>query len=64
MRCGVESPHITQPAREPSLEAGVEPDNLLVPATLHDFDQQILRTALTQARWLQRRIAADYGVAV
>jgi CBS domain-containing protein len=46
-----------------ALEAGGEPDNLLVPATLHEFDQQILRTALQQARWLQRRIAADYGVA-
>jgi CBS domain-containing protein len=44
------------------LEAGKEPDNRLVPNSLHDFDQHVLRTALQQARWLQRRIAADYGV--
>jgi CBS domain-containing protein len=44
------------------LEAGKEPDNQLVAGSLHDFDQQVLRTALQQSRWLQRRIAADYGV--
>jgi CBS domain-containing protein len=38
------------------------PDNRLAPDALHDFDQQVLRAALEQARTLQTRLALDYGV--
>ena len=42
-------------------DAGEAPDNRLAPRSLHDFDQQVLRSALEQARSLQRRIMLDYG---
>jgi CBS domain-containing protein len=44
------------------LELGEAPDNRLAPDALHDFDQQVLRAALEQARTLQTRLALDYGV--
>lgn len=45
-----------------ALERGEEPDNKLAPAALHDFDQQVLKLALEQARSLQSRLAMDYGL--
>jgi CBS domain-containing protein len=44
------------------LEVGEAPDNRLAPGELHEFDQQVLRSALEQARMLQARLALDYGV--
>jgi CBS domain-containing protein len=44
------------------LEIGQAPDNRLKPAELHDFDRQVLRSALEQAQTLQTRLALDYSV--
>ncbi|MCC6531952.1 MAG: CBS domain-containing protein [Burkholderiales bacterium] len=43
-------------------DAGIAPDNRIAPDTLHDFDQQVLKLALEQARSLQSRLAMDYGL--
>src|SRR5690606_2039928 len=44
------------------LQIGAAPDNRLRPGALHDFDRDVLRSALVQARSLQRRLGLDYGV--
>lgn len=44
------------------LGRGVPPDNLVDPASLHEFDQRLLHLALEQGRDLQRRVALDYGL--
>jgi CBS domain-containing protein len=44
------------------LAQGIEPDNRVDPRALNDFDRDVLRNALRQARALQRRLALDYQV--
>lgn len=44
------------------LARGTPPDNLLLLADLHEFNQRLLRAALEQARDLQRRLALDHGL--
>ncbi|RPI46085.1 MAG: CBS domain-containing protein [Betaproteobacteria bacterium] len=43
-----------------SIAAGLPPSNRVDPEQLNDFDQQVLKLALEQARLLQRRLALDY----
>lgn len=44
------------------IERGEGPDNAMVVAGMHVLDRQVLRASLDQGRFLQRRLALDYGL--
>jgi CBS domain-containing protein len=44
------------------MRQGLPADNRIDPYALHDFDRQVLVTAMEQARAIQRRIALDHQV--